>query len=59
MTVERVTASLDGGTAIDYDGPSGTVNYDDNGGVASDMVTVRVVDGALEDRDTIPAGDLV
>ncbi|WP_435347408.1 ABC transporter substrate-binding protein [Haloarchaeobius sp. HRN-SO-5] len=52
-------SALDGGTEIDYSGPSGTVDYDDNGDVASDMVVVEVVDGAFEDQQVIPADELV
>jgi len=47
------------GTEIDYAGPSGNVNYDDNGDVASDMVVVEVVDGEFANQRTVPAGDLV
>lgn len=50
---------LDEGTQIDYSGPSGTVDYDDNGDVASDMVIVEVVDGEFQDQTTIPADELV
>lgn len=50
---------LDAGTAIDYSGPSGNVNYDDNGDVASDMVIVQVEDGEFTNQDTIPADELV
>lgn len=50
---------LENGTEIDYSGPSGTVNYDDNGDVASDMVVVKVEDGAFTDQRTIPADELV
>ena len=50
---------IDDGTAIDYSGPSGQVNYDDNGDVASDMVIVQVEDGEFVDRETVPAGDLI
>jgi len=50
---------LDEGTDIDYSGPSGNVNYDANGDVASDMVIVAVEDGEFTDQETIPAGDLV
>jgi len=52
-------SKIEGGTEIDYSGPSGNVNYDDNGDVASDMVVVQVVDGAFENQRVIPAGDLV
>ncbi|SEL25883.1 ABC transporter substrate-binding protein [Haloferax larsenii] len=47
------------GTDIDYSGPSGNVNYDDNGDVASDMVIVQVEDGTFANKDTIPADELV
>ena len=47
------------GTAIDYSGPSGQVNYDENGDVASDMVIVQVEGGEFADQETIPAGDLI
>mgnify|MGYP000300021793 CR=1 FL=1 len=50
---------IDDGTAIDYSGPSGQVNYDDNGDVASDMVIVQVEDGEFVDQETVPAGDLI
>ena len=50
---------IDDGTTIDYSGPSGQVNYDDNGDVASDMVIVQVEDGEFVDQETIPAGDLI
>ncbi|WP_256300033.1 ABC transporter substrate-binding protein [Haloarchaeobius salinus] len=50
---------LDDGTEIDYSGPSGTVDFDDNGDVASDMVVVEVVDGEFEDQEVIPADELV
>jgi branched-chain amino acid transport system substrate-binding protein len=50
---------LDSDTQIDYSGPSGAVDYDDNGDVASDVATVRVVDGEFEDQETIPADELV
>ena len=51
--------ALDNGSDIDYSGPSGNVNYDENGDVASDMVVVQVVDGSFEDQETIPASELV
>jgi branched-chain amino acid transport system substrate-binding protein len=51
------TDLLDDGTEIDYAGPSGAVDYDDNGDVASDMVIVE--DGEFVDQRTIPAEDLV
>ena len=47
------------GTTIDYAGPSGTVNYDDNGDVASDMVIVQVSDSEFQDQETIPASELI
>jgi len=47
------------GTDIDYAGPSGNVNYDENGDVASDMVVVEVVDGEFTNQRTVPADDLV
>jgi branched-chain amino acid transport system substrate-binding protein len=50
---------IDDGTAIDYSGPSGQVNYDENGDVASDMVIVQVEDGEFVDQETIPAGELI
>lgn len=50
---------IDDGTTIDYSGPSGQVNYDENGDVASDMVIVQVEDGEFVDQETIPAGDLI
>jgi branched-chain amino acid transport system substrate-binding protein len=50
---------LDDGTEIDYSGPSGDVDYDDNGDVASDMAIVEVIDGQFEDVETIPADELV
>jgi branched-chain amino acid transport system substrate-binding protein len=50
---------LDDDAEIDYSGPSGNVNYDDNGDVASDMVIVQVQDGEFEDQRTIPADELV
>ena len=50
---------IDDGTTIDYSGPSGPVNYDENGDVASDMVIVQVEDGEFVDQETIPAGDLI
>ncbi|WP_435332885.1 ABC transporter substrate-binding protein [Haloarchaeobius sp. TZWWS8] len=53
------TAKLDSDTEIDYSGPSGTVDYDDNGDVASDMVIVQVADGTFEDQTVIPADELV
>ena len=56
---ETGVSTLDGGTKIDYSGPSGNVNYDDNGDVASDMVIVKVTDGSFEDQKTIPADELV
>ena len=56
---ESGVSMLDEGTEIDYSGPSGTVNYDDNGDVASDMVIVSVEDGAFTDQETIPADELV
>jgi len=56
---EAGKSALEGGADIDYSGPSGTVNYDDNGDVASDMVIVGVADGQFEDQRTIPADDLV
>jgi len=52
-------SAIESGTEIDYSGPSGSVDYDANGDVASDMVVVQVVDGAFEDQRTIPADDLV
>ena len=56
---ERGVSLLDAGTEIDYSGPSGTVDYDENGDVASDMVIVEVQDGQFTDRETIPADELV
>lgn len=50
---------LEDGSDINYAGPSGTVNYDKNGDVASDMVIVRVENGKFKDQRTIPAEDLV
>lgn len=50
---------IDDGTAIDYSGPSGQVNLDENGDVASDMVIVQVEDGEFADQETIPAEDLI
>ena len=50
---------IDEGTDIAYSGPSGNVNYDENGDVASDMVIVEVQDGEFVDTETIPAEDLV
>ena len=50
---------IDDGTTIDYSGPSGQVNYDENGDVASDMVIVQVEDGEFVDQETVPAGDLI
>lgn len=50
---------IDDGTTIDYSGPSGQVDYDENGDVASDMVIVQVEDGEFADQDTIPANDLI
>jgi len=47
------------GTDVDYSGPSGNVNYDDNGDVASDMVVVEVVDSEFTNQRTVPASDLV
>ena len=55
----NATDLLDDGTEVDYSGPSGTVNYDENGDVASDMVIVSVEDGEFVDQRTIPAEDLV
>lgn len=52
-------SAIDDGTEIDYSGPSGTVDFDDNGDVASDMVIVEVSDGEFQDGDTIPADELV
>ena len=51
--------SMIGESDIDYAGPSGNVNYDENGDVASDMVVVEVVDGEFTNQRTVPAGDLV
>ena len=53
------TGLLDDDSEIDYSGPSGNVNYDDNGDVASDMVIVQVQDGEFTDQETIPASELV
>ncbi|MFB6132314.1 MAG: ABC transporter substrate-binding protein, partial [Halanaeroarchaeum sp.] len=50
---------LDEGTKINYSGPSGTVNFDDHGDVASDMAIVKVVDGEFRNQKTIPAEELV
>ena len=50
---------IDDGTAIDYSGPSGQVNYDENGDVASDMVIVQVEDGEFVDQETVPADELI
>ncbi|MBV0903178.1 ABC transporter substrate-binding protein [Haloarcula salina] len=52
-------SKIDGGSAIDYSGPSGTVNYDSNGDVASDMAVVKVEDGSFTDQRTIPANELI
>ncbi|AEN07032.1 Extracellular ligand-binding receptor [halophilic archaeon DL31] len=56
---ESGISMLDEGTEIDYSGPSGNVNYDENGDVASDMVIVSVQDGKFTDQETIPADELV
>jgi branched-chain amino acid transport system substrate-binding protein len=56
---EAGVSAIEEGTDIDYAGPSGNVNYDDNGDVASDMVIVQVQEGEFVNQDTIPAGDLV
>ena len=56
---EAGVSKLDGGTEIDYSGPSGNVNYDDNGDVASDMVVVKVEDGKFVNKNVVPASDLV
>ncbi|MGB9987232.1 ABC transporter substrate-binding protein [Salarchaeum japonicum] len=55
---ESGVSLLDDDTEIDYSGPSGNVNYDSNGDVASDMVIVQVEDGEFVDQETIPAEDL-
>lgn len=52
-------SALDDGAEIDYSGPSGNVDFDENGDVASDMVIVEVSDGEFQDGETIPADDLV
>jgi len=56
---EAGASMLGEGTDIDYAGPSGNVNYDENGDVASDMVVVEVVDGEFTNQRTVPASDLV
>ena len=56
---EGGVSKLDGGSGIDYSGPSGTVNYDDNGDVASDMVVVKVENGEFVNKNVVPASDLV
>ncbi|MFC7070066.1 ABC transporter substrate-binding protein [Halobaculum lipolyticum] len=56
---ESAISMLEEGTEIDYSGPSGTVNYDENGDVASDMVIVSVEDGQFTDQETIPADELI
>ncbi|MFB6269628.1 MAG: ABC transporter substrate-binding protein [Halobacterium sp.] len=50
---------IDDGSDVNYSGPSGSVDYDQNGDVASDMVIVEVVDGEFRDQETIPASELV
>lgn len=52
-------SKVEGGTEIDYAGPSGNVNYDENGDVASDMVVVAVENGEFTNKETIPAEELV
>jgi branched-chain amino acid transport system substrate-binding protein len=52
-------SAIDDGTEVDYSGPSGNVDFDENGDVASDMVIVEVVDGEFQDQDVIPADELV
>lgn len=56
---ESGVSLLDDDTDIDYSGPSGNVNYDENGDVASDMVIVQVQDGEFQDQETVPADELV
>jgi branched-chain amino acid transport system substrate-binding protein len=56
---ESGATAIGEGTEVDYAGPSGNVNYDDNGDVASDMVIVTVEEGEFVNQNTIPAGDLV
>lgn len=56
---EAGVSKLDDGTDVDYSGPSGNVNYDDNGDVASDMVVVKVEDGEFVNKNVVPASDLV
>lgn len=47
------------GTDINYDGPSGNVDYDENGEVAADIAVVQITeDGEFEETKTIPASDL-
>ncbi len=56
---EAGASKIGSDTDIDYSGPSGTVNFDDNGDVASDMVVVEVKDGKFADQRTITADELV
>lgn len=49
---------LEDGSEIDYGGPSGAVDYDENGDVASDAAIVAVEEGEFVDVETIPAEEL-
>ena len=56
---EAGAQAIDDGTDIDYNGPSGSVNYDANGEVAADIAVIRITDaGEFEETRTIPASEL-
>lgn len=53
------TDAIDNGDDINYDGPSGSVDYDENGEVAADIAVIQISEqGEFEETRTITASEL-
>lgn len=53
------TDAIDDGDDINYDGPSGSVDYDKNGEVAADIAVIQISEqGEFEETRTIEASEL-
>ncbi len=56
---EAAVDRIDDGTDVDYGGPSGSVDYDENGEVAADIAVIEITDdGEFEETRTISASEL-
>jgi branched-chain amino acid transport system substrate-binding protein len=53
------TSMIDEGTEINYHGPSGQVNYDENGDTLNNMSIIQIVDGEIVEKGTVSGDDLV